>query len=97
MFSLLPRPLICLRALLGFFHWSDSFLVFDTQLYLTLCGPMGCSLLDSSVHGILQARRLERVAVPFSSGSSQHRDRTRVSCIAGRFFIVQATREALIY
>ena len=38
------------------------------------------------VHGILQARVLERVAFPFSRGSSQPRDQTQVSCIAGRFF-----------
>ena len=40
----------------------------------------------SSVHGILQARTLEWVAIPFSRGSSQPRDRTWVSCIAGRLF-----------
>ena len=44
--------------------------------------------------GILQARILECAAMPFSRGSSQPRDRTQVSCIAGRFFSVWATREA---
>ena len=48
----------------------------------------------SSVHGIFQARILEWVAIPFSRGSSQPRDRTQVSHIAGRFFTVWATREA---
>ena len=43
---------------------------------------------------ILQARILEWVAIPFSSGSSQPRDGTCVSCIAGRFFTVWATSEA---
>ena len=52
----------------------------------TLCDPMGCSPPSSSVHGILQARILEWVAIPFSRGSPQPRDRTQVSCIAGRFF-----------
>ena len=47
----------------------------------TLCDPM-----DYTVHGILQARILEWVAVPFSRGSSQPRDPTQISCIAGRFF-----------
>ena len=47
------------------------------------------------VIGILQARILEWVAIPFSRGSSQLKDRTNVSCIAGRFFTVWATREAL--
>ena len=51
--------------------------------------------LDYPVHGILQARILEWVAVPFSRGSSQPRDRTQVSHIAGGFFISWATREAL--
>ena len=48
------------------------------QLGLTVCDPM-----DYTVHGILQARILEWVAVPFSRGSSQHRDKTHVSHIAG--------------
>ena len=47
------------------------------------------------VHGILQARILEWVAVPFSRGSSQPRDRTQVSHIAGGFFTSWATREAI--
>ena len=47
---------------------------------------MDCSLLNSSVHGILQARILECVAISFSRGSSQPRNQTRVSCIPGRFF-----------
>ena len=56
------------------------------QLCPTLCDPMDCSLPGSSVHGIPQARLLEWVAVPFSRGSSQPRDQTQVSCIAGGFF-----------
>ena len=55
--------------------------------------PMDCSLPGSSVHGILQLRILKRVAIPFSRGFSQPRDRTQVSCILGRFFIFWATRE----
>ena len=50
----------------------------------------------SSVHGILQARTLEWVTMPFSGGSFQPRDRTRVSCIADRFFTIWATRETPI-
>ena len=60
----------------------------------TLCNPMNCSLAASSVYGILQARILEWIAIPFSRGSSQPRDWTWVSCIAGRFFTIWATREA---
>ena len=56
------------------------------QSCLTLCNSMDCSLLDFSVHGILQARILEWVAIPFSGGSSQPRNQTWVSCIAGRLY-----------
>ena len=59
--------------------------------------PMDCSPTGYSVHEILQARILEWVAIPFSRGSSQLRDRTLVSCIAGRFFTVWVIREAPIY
>ena len=61
----------------------------------TLCNPKDRSPPCSSVHGILQARVLECVAIPFSRGSSRPRDWTQVSCTAGRFFTVWATREAL--
>ena len=60
------------------------------QSCLTLCDSM-----DYTAHGILQARILEWVAVPFSRGSSQSRDQTQVSRIAGGFFTSWATREAL--
>ena len=56
---------------------------------------MDCSLPSSSVHGILQARILEWVAIPFSRGSSPPGYLTWVSCIAASFFIIWATREAL--
>ena len=61
----------------------------------TLCGPMDCSLPGSSVHGILQPRIVEWVAMPSSRGSSWLRGQTQVSCIAGRFSTVWATGEAL--
>ena len=60
-----------------------------------LCDPMDCSLPGSSLHGILQARILEWVAISFSRGSSQLRYQTQVSCIAGRRFNLWATGEAL--
>ena len=60
-----------------------------TQLCLTLWNPMDCSLPGSSVHGISQARILEWVAISSSRGSSQPRDRTRVSCLAGRFLTTE--------
>ena len=55
---------------------------------------MDCSSPVSSVHRILQARILEWAAIPFSRGSSWPRSRTQVSCLAGRFFTIWATREA---
>ena len=61
-----------------------------TQSCLAPCDPM-----DYAVHGILQARKLEWVAYPFSRGSSWLRNWTRVSCIAGGFFTSWDTREAL--
>ena len=61
----------------------------------TLCDLMDCRLPGSSVHRILQARTLEWIAISFSGGSSWPRDRTLVSFLAGRFFTVWATREAL--
>ena len=60
----------------------------------TLCDPIDCSPPGSSLHWILQARILEWVAISFSRGSSQPRDRTQVSHIAGRRFNLWATREA---
>ena len=51
----------------------------DSQLCLTLCNPMDCSLPGSSVHGILQVRILELVAIAFSRGSSRPRDRIHIS------------------
>ena len=66
------------------------------QLCPTLCDPKGCSPQGSSFHGILQARIMEWVAIPISRWSSQPRDWTLVFCIASRFFIIWATREALL-
>ena len=68
--------------------------VLVAQSYPTLCDPMDCSLTGFSVHGILQAIILQWVAILFSRGSSWPRDRTQVSCIAGRFFTAWVTREA---
>ena len=69
------------------------------QSCLTLWDPMDCSPPRSSVLGILQARTLERVAMPSSRGSSQHRDRTHISCIsctAGRLFATVSYAESLL-
>ena len=68
-----------------------------TQSCPTLFDPMDCSLPGSSVHGILQARILEWVAISFSRGSSWPRDQAQVSHIAGRRFNLWATREAPVW
>ena len=70
--------------------------VLVTQSCLFLCNPMDGSPPGSSVHRILQARILNWVVIPFSRGSSQPRDWTWISCTAGRFFTIWATRKAQI-
>ena len=63
------------------------------QSCLTLCDPMDCSPPGSSVHLILQARILERLAMPSSRGSSPTRDQTRISCVfclTGGFFTTKS-------
>ena len=58
-------------------HWllqKGKVKMLVTQMFLTLCDPVDCSPAGSSVHGILQARILEWVAMPFSRRSSQPRD-----------------------
>ena len=71
---------------------SVSHLVMSNSLQL-----VDCSLPSSSVHGILQARILKWVPIPFSRGSSQPRDQTQIYYIADRLFTVRATREAQEY
>ena len=76
-----------------FGKWKCRKLV--AQSCLTLCDPMDYSPPGSSVHGIFQARVLEWVAIFFSRGSSQPRDRTWVSHIVSRRFTDWATREVM--
>ena len=64
------------------------------QSCLTLGNPMDCSSPGSSVHGIFQARILEWVAFPAPGDLPWPGDQTQVSCIAGGFFTIWATREA---
>ena len=66
----------------------------ESLSHLQLCNPKDWSLPGYSVHGILQARILEWVAMPFSRASSQPRDRIQLSRIAGGFFTTWATKEA---
>ena len=81
-------------------HKFNCVCILVTQSYLTLCDPMDPtwphgSLPGSSVHGILQARILECIALPFYSGSSKPGDWAQISCIGGRFFTIWATRKTL--
>ena len=57
--------------------------------HVWLCNPMNYSSPGSSLHGILQARILQWVAISFSRGSSQSRDQTHNSCLAGGFFTTE--------
>ena len=68
-----------------------------SEVKVTQSCPALCDPLDYTVHEILQDRILEWVAFPFSKGSSQPRDRTQVSRIAGGFSTSWATREAQEY
>ena len=64
--------------------------MFAIQLPSILCDPLACSPPGFSVHGILQARILEWVAIPFCWGCSRPRDGTQASCIAGEFFTLSS-------
>ena len=75
--------------------WKQPMQVKVAQSCLTLCDPIDCSPPRSSFHGISQARILEWVSISYSRESSRPRDWTWVSCIAGRFFTIWDTREAL--
>ena len=72
--------------------YNAEVLVKVAQSCPTLCDPK-----DYTVHGFLQARILEWVAIPFSREPSKSRDWTQVSCIACGFFTSWATREAQKY
>ena len=80
LFSFLRR--LCPRDPPGLFH------------LLTLCDPIDCSPLDSSVHGISQAGILEWFAISFSRGSSWPKDPTQVSCLGRQVLYCWAIREA---
>ena len=65
---------------------GDEFNKWKVKVKATQSCPTLWDPIEYTVHGIVQARILEWTAFPFSSGSSQPRDRTQVSCTAGRFF-----------
>ena len=77
-------------------HGNLKVKVLAAQSCLTLFDPMDCSLPGSSVHGILQARRVEWVTIPFSRGSCQPREQTQVSCIADYLSSEQKRRNTFL-
>ena len=96
------------RSPFGFCLWRKTYLDIEKYLedwekwkwtceslsHVWLCNPIDCS---PPVHGILQARILEWVAIPFSRVSSQPRGWTRISHIAGRFFTIWAWMKVLLF
>ena len=72
-----PGPALSLKK----DHSPEQLLLFSRSFMSTLYDPLDCSSPGSSAHGILQAQILEWVAISFSRGSSQPRDRTHVSWI----------------
>ena len=85
------RLSLSLLNYVGLLFWIRVIMVKESESEVsqscpTLCNPVDCSPPGSSVHRILQARILEWVAISFSRGSSQPRDGTQVSRIAGRRF-----------
>ena len=71
--------------------------VLVAQSHPTLCDPVDCNLWGSSVHGILQARILEWLAISFSRGCPWSWDGIQVSRIAGRFFTAEPLGKPLIF
>ena len=78
----------------SFTNYKESKIVSYSVVFNSLWPHGLCSPPGSSVDGILQARILKWVGIPFSRGYSWPRDQTRVSCIEGRFFTIWATRES---
>ena len=70
------------------FNLLDHRSMLITQSCLTFCDPMGCSQTGSSVHGILQARILEWVAIPFSRDLTDTGIEPRSPALSGKFFTI---------
>ena len=85
---------IAFSTCLNIFQKGDAVRCLVAQSRPTLCNPMDCSLPGSSVHGDSPSMNTGVGCHALLRGSFQTRDRTQVSCIAGRFFNVCATREA---
>ena len=88
-FRVFPKPFVNISVKVK--ESVSRSVVSNSLLPNGLCSPPG-----SSVYGILRARILEWVAIPFSRGSSRPRDQTWVSCISVRFFTIWAPRESSV-
>ena len=80
----------------GLQPFIQAFVHSAAQSCLTICDPVDCSPPGSSVHGMLQARILEWVAMLSSRGSSQPRDQTQVSCTADGFFTIEPPGKPMV-
>ena len=89
-----PRDQNCVPCIGGGFSTTEPLGKPKTNAKVAQPSPALCDPLDYTVYRLLQARLLEWVAFPFSRGSSQPKDQTQASCIAGGFFTSWATREA---
>ena len=86
---------LCLLVLLRLCRRKKKkWILIVAQSCPTLCDPEECILSGSSVHGILQSRISEWVAIPFSKVSSWTRDQIQVSWITSRFFTIRVSKEA---
>ena len=89
---LLPFNYLLLWTVYKYIFFIKIIFYYTCEVEVSQSCPILCNPIDYTVHGMLQIRILEWVAYPFSSGSSQPRNRTEVSCIAGGFFTSWATR-----
>ena len=83
---MLSRSLSRAISFLDYFSNITVIYSLKVKVKITHSSPTLCNPMDYTAHEILQARILEWVAIPFSRGSSQPRDQTQVSRIAGGFF-----------
>ena len=65
-------------------------------MFDSFCDPMDCSPPGSSIHGISQTRIQKWVAISFSRGTSQPKERTCISCLAGGFFITEPPGKPMV-
>ena len=96
--SFRPRNWAQVPCIAGTFFtdWAMREAHMSAQSCPTLCDPMDCSPPGSSVHGMLLARILEWVAIPFSRGSFRPRNQTQISYTAGILFTIWVTRKVLV-